>query len=81
MNVSLSNFTLNGNQGNGHDGVSTTGVRQGTPERWYYGINLMNLDNIVLENVVIVNTPAFHVRFSNVGNVEVIRMRVERAAA
>ena len=70
MNVSLSNFTVSGNQGNGHDGWSTTGVRQGTPERWYYGISLMNLDNIVLENVVIVNTPAFHVRFSNVGNVE-----------
>lgn len=70
MNVSLSNFTLNGNQGNGHDGVSTTGLRQGTPERWYFGISLMNLENIVLENVVIVNTASFHIRFSNVGNVK-----------
>ena len=68
-NVSLSNFTLNGNQGNGRDGNSTTGFRQGSKEAWYCGINLMNLDNINIENVVVVNTPAYHIRFSNVGNV------------
>ena len=68
-NVSLSNFTLNGNQGDGHRGNSTTGIRQGSEEVWYCGINLMNLNNIRLENVVVVNTPAYHIRFSNVGNV------------
>jgi hypothetical protein len=31
----------------------------------------MNLNNIVLKGVVVVNTAAFHVRFSNVGNVTV----------
>jgi hypothetical protein len=65
--VSLSNFTLNGNQKK----VSTTGIRQGTNEVWYFGINLMNLDNITVENVVIVDTPAYHIRFSNVGDVTV----------
>jgi Glycosyl hydrolases family 28 len=70
-NVSLSNFTLNGNQGNGTDGNSTTGMRQGTKTTWYFGINLMNLDNIVLDKVVVVNTPAYHIRLSNVGNVMV----------
>jgi hypothetical protein len=70
-NVSLRNFTLNGNQGNGHDGDSTTGLRQGSTQAWYCGIHLMNLDDIKLEKVVVVNTPAFHVRFSNVGNVSV----------
>ena len=70
-NVSLSNFTLNGNRGNGHNGNSTTGAPQGTPRTWYVGINLMNLDNIHVENVVVVNTPAYHFRFSNVGNVTV----------
>jgi hypothetical protein len=71
MNVSLSNFTLNGNQGNGHNGDSTTGMRQGSTAAnlWYFGINLMNLDNITIENVVVVNTPAYHIRLSNVGNV------------
>ena len=69
-NVSLKNFTLNGNQGNGHNGDSTTGIHQGkTGVVWYCGINLMNLDNIVLEKLVIVNTPAYHVRLSNVGHV------------
>lgn len=71
-NVSLKNFTVNGNQGNGFNGNSTSGKRQGITGRvWYCGINLMNLDNITIENVVVVNTPAYHVRLSNVGNVRV----------
>lgn len=70
-NVSLSNFTLNGNQGNGTDGNSTSGMQQGTKTVWYFGINLMNLDNIVLDKVVVVNTPAYHIRLSNVGQVMV----------
>lgn len=68
-NVSLSNFTLNGNQGDGHSGVSTSGTRQGSDAAWFCGINLMNLNNINIENVVVVNTAAFHFRLSNVGNV------------
>ena len=71
MNVSLSNFTVNGNQGNGFDGDSTSGMRLGSAVAWYCGINLMNLDNITIEKVVIVNSPAFHMRLSNVGHVAV----------
>ena len=67
LNVSLGNFTLNGNQ----NGDSTTGLKQGTPATWYCGINLMNLDNISIDKVVVVNTPAFHFRLSNVGHVVV----------
>jgi Glycosyl hydrolases family 28 len=70
-NVSLSNFTVNGNQGNGYDGDSTTGLRQGSNVVWYCGINLMSLNHITIENVVVVNTPAYHIRLSNVGNVAV----------
>ena len=71
-NVSLSNFTMNGNQGNGSNGDSTSGVRQGDKSgNWYFGINLMNLDHITVQNVVVVNAPSFHFRFSNVGNVAV----------
>src|ERR1700727_1300597 len=58
MNVSLSNFTLNGNQGNGFDGNSTSGVRQGGPVTWYFGIDLKNLDNIVIDKVVVVRASA-----------------------
>ena len=68
--VALSNFTLNGNQGSGRDGDSTTGTRQGGVA-WYFGINLTNLNDIVIENVVVVNTPAYHIRLSSVGNVTV----------
>lgn len=68
-NVSLSNFTLNGNQGNGLNGDSTSKLRQGTLQAWYCGINLMNLDYISLDKVVVVNTPAYHIRLSNVGHV------------
>jgi len=38
---------------------------------WYFGINLMNLNKINIENVVVVNAPAYHIRLSNVGNVTV----------
>jgi Glycosyl hydrolases family 28 len=70
-NVSLSNFTVNGNQGNGSNGNSTSGSRLGTKVTYYFGINLMNLNNIHIENVVLVKTSAYHVRLSNVGNVSV----------
>jgi hypothetical protein len=71
-NVSLSNFTLNGNQGNGRNGDSTTGATQGKIGLvWYFGINLMNLNNIIIENVVVVNSPSYHIRLSNCGNVTV----------
>jgi hypothetical protein len=67
MNVSLSNFTVNGNQLRN----STTGNRLGSNLAAYCGINLMNLDYITIQNVVVVNTPAYHIRLSNVGNVSV----------
>jgi hypothetical protein len=70
-NVSLSNFTVSGNRGNGHSGDSTTGLAQGGKKAWYIGINLMNLDDITIEKVVVVNTPSYHIRLSNVGNVRV----------
>jgi hypothetical protein len=69
--VSLSNFTVNGNQGNGFNGDSTSGSHLGTKITYYFGINLMNLNNISIENVVVVNSPAYHIRLSNVGNVAV----------
>jgi len=69
--VSLSNFTVNGNQGDGHVGNSTSGDRRGSQTAYYCGINLMNLNNINIEKVVVVNTPAYHIRLSNVGNVKV----------
>lgn len=71
MNVSLSNFTVNGNAGNGFDGNSTTGARIGSTVASYCGINLINLDNISIEKVVLVRISAYHIRLSNVGNVSV----------
>jgi hypothetical protein len=70
--VSLSNFTINGNQGDGHNGDSTTGTYQGDGTKaWDVCINLMNLNNIIIENVVAVNAPSYHFRLSNVGNVTI----------
>jgi hypothetical protein len=72
VNVSLSNFTVNGNQGDGHGGNSTSGDRRGiTGKVWYCGINLMNLNHIDIEKIVVVNTSAYHIRLSNVGHVTV----------
>ena len=74
-NVSLQNFTINGDQGNGRNGDSTAGstqgVTSGSSPRWYFAINLMNLNNIDVENVVVVNSPSFQMLFSNVGNVKI----------
>lgn len=71
MNVSLSNFTVNGNAGNGSDGNSTSGMRIGSAEASFCGIDLMNLDNISIEKVVLVYISAYHMRLTNVGNVVV----------
>lgn len=71
QNVSLSNFTLNGNQGNGRNGDSTSGVTWRDNLQFFCSIDLMNLDNIRIENVVVVNSPAYHFRLSNVGHVTV----------
>ena len=70
-NVALSNFTLNCNKGDGRHGNSTTGTAQGTSDTWFFGINLMNLDYITIDKVVVVNSPSYHIRLSNVGNVKV----------
>ena len=70
--VTLRNFSLNGNRGDGHTGDSTTGQPQGgANSAWLFGINLMNLDNITLDGLTITNTPAYHIRLSNVGNVTI----------
>jgi hypothetical protein len=70
--VTLSNFMLNGNQGNGHSGDSTSGAYQGQlGVTWYFGINLMNLDNISIVNLTLVHTPTYHIRLVNTGNVAV----------
>lgn len=72
-NVRLSNFAINGNRGNGRNGNSTTGSAKGDSEKnqWYFAINLMNLNDISIENVVVVNSSTYNIRFSNVGNVTV----------
>jgi hypothetical protein len=70
-NVSLSNFTVNGNQGNGFDGDSTSGSEFGSKMTYYFGINLMNLENINIERVVLVRTSSYIIRLSNVGSVSV----------
>jgi hypothetical protein len=72
MNVSLSNFTVNGNQGNGRNGDSTSGLSLGIKDKvYFFSINLMNLNNIVIENVVVVNSPSYNIRLSNVGHIVV----------
>src|SRR5260370_6622329 len=56
MTVSLGNFTVNGNQGNGHNAASTSGTQQGNDDTlWNFGLNLMHIDHIINENVFVVN--------------------------
>jgi hypothetical protein len=78
-NVVLRNFKINGNAGDGTNGNSTTGDTRGsgTNDVWYYGINLMSLNNIRIENVWVYNPSAYHIRVSNVGDVVVDGCRLE----
>lgn len=71
--VTLTNFTLNGNRGDGTNGDATQGVPTGVPnaDQGYYGINLMNLENVTITKVTVLNAPSYHVRFSNVGHATV----------
>lgn len=71
--VSLCNFAINGNAGDGYTGVSTTGYPQGNLNTYQlcFTVNLMNLNNVVIENLAIINSPCYHICLSNAGNVKI----------
>jgi hypothetical protein len=80
LNVMLKDFRINGNRGNGTTGNSNSGDPHGnklTPVTWYFGINLMNLANIEIDNVWIYDVATYNIRLSNCGHVTVRACRFE----
>lgn len=66
-NVQIKNLTCNGNR----LGNSTSGDLRFMPSgHWIFGIWLMNLDHILLENLYVLNIPMFAVLFDNCGDVD-----------
>lgn len=70
--VRLSNFTINGNRGNGFTGDSTSGQPQGiSGTYWYCNINLANLAGVRIENVFSYDSPAYSIRLNNCADIYV----------
>ena len=70
-NVHIENLFINGNRGDGHSGNATTGDARGydaAGDQWFFGINLISLDNIVIRNIRCFNVSAYNVRLSNCGH-------------
>jgi len=66
-NVRFADFRINGNRGDGHNGNSNTGRRRGSEQAWYFGINLMNMENIHIDHVFFYNIAAYNIRLSDCG--------------
>jgi hypothetical protein len=64
--VSLKNFMINGNRGNGTTGNSTSGQPQGVSGTyWYCNINLANLNGVRIENMYLYDSAAYEIRLNN----------------
>ncbi len=74
QHVSLLNFRLNGNRGDGHTGNSTNGSAHGAP--WLFGINLMDMEQITIDQVTVFHAPTYSMRLSNVGHATITRCRL-----
>ena len=72
--VQLLNFRLNGNRGDGHSGNSTTGDTHGSP--WLFGINLMDMEQITIDQVTVFHASTYGIRLSNTGHATITRCRL-----
>lgn len=67
-NVTLSNFVINGNRGNGRDGDNTSGdPRRSVAGPWTFGIGLHSLDRVRVTGVYTYNIATFNTVFDDVG--------------
>lgn len=64
--VHLSNFSIDGNRGDGTVGNSTTGDPRGVPNTyWYSDIDLASLSFVRIENMYVYDAPAYAIRLNN----------------
>ncbi len=71
-NFAVEGIIINGNRGNGTTGNSNSGDPRGAVGgTWYFGINVMNMNNVFIDHVQLYNTSTYGFRCSNCGNVHV----------
>lgn len=75
-------FRINGNRGNGVNGNSNSGDPRGPTSglTWLYGIRMVSMDHITIENVRFFNISAYNLMLSNCGDVSVVGCHFESAA-
>jgi hypothetical protein len=77
-NVIIRNIAINGNRGNGTDGNSTTGDPRGNNSvSWYSDIHIWDMEDVLIEDVDLYNSPAFALTSDNSGHVKFINSRVD----
>ena len=67
--VTIRNLFINGNRGNGTTGNSTTGNPTGIvtgAQVWFFGIDLISLTDVLIENVTFYDIAAYSIRLGNV---------------
>ena len=68
-NIILRDFYINGNRGNGTTGDSTSGDPRGISGTvWYCVLDLISVDNLLIDNVSIYNSPSYTKPLVNVSN-------------
>ncbi len=73
--VTLKAFRLNGNRGDGHTGNSVSGDPHGGSQ-WLFGINLMDMEQVVIDQVTVLHASVYSIRLSNVGHAKVTNCRI-----
>jgi hypothetical protein len=83
QNVELRNFRINGNRGDGTTGNSNTGNPRGNSAStlWLFGIYLISLNNVRIEDVWVYAAPTYAVQLQNCSDVVVEGLRVEAPVA
>lgn len=64
--VTLRDFFVNGNRGNGKSGNSNSGDARGNATGWFCGIDLVNSAEAVIDSITIYDAPTYAIRLGNI---------------
>ena len=78
QSLTLRNFYINGNRGNGTTGDSNSGDPHGTAGTMFYaGVDLANIDNVLIDHLWVYNAPVYQFRIVNCNNMVIQNCRIE----
>jgi hypothetical protein len=70
-NITLRNFQINGNRGNGTTGNCTSGdPRAAVGGAWKFNVDLHDVNGLIIENMLIFDAPTYAVRLTNCVNTD-----------